>query len=124
MPTSRACFTGWVPAVYLDEGASVPLGFVFQLTHEAAPTDIANRLCQLVVFQHPFHIECLDADLLVFADQLSRHLMLKITARIGNASMQLGYFLACFFTVLAPLLFLGMTPLSLSQLLFISCVVF
>src|SRR5436305_15131473 len=42
MPTSTTRLRGRVPSLYLDEGASIPLGFVFQLSDEATPTHIRD----------------------------------------------------------------------------------
>lgn len=58
----------WVPLIDLDQGASVPPGFVFQLADELAPPHIGDRLSKLVVFDHVLDGQTLDTHDLVFVD--------------------------------------------------------
>ena len=62
MPTVGTALRRRVPLVDLDKGPSVPLRFVFQLTHQLAPADIADGLGETVVAQHILDRETLDAD--------------------------------------------------------------
>src|SRR5947209_12716246 len=61
---------------------------------------------------------------LVLTNEPGRYLMLKIPARIGYTSMELGDFLAGFLAILAALLFPGVLALGLGQFLLIACIVF
>ena len=66
-----ACATGLRrgrEAVNLDQGASVPLGFVFQLTNELAPTHVTDRFRQAVVLDHVLDGQTLHANHLVFVN--------------------------------------------------------
>src|SRR5205823_5277821 len=122
MPARRAGLTGGVPAVNLDDCASVPLGFVLQLAHKPTPTNITDRFRQAVILQHALDVECFQTDHLVFADQFGGHLMLKIPAGIGYASMQLCHFFTGFLAVLAALFLACVLALCLRQLLLIPCI--
>src|SRR6266699_2825087 len=51
----EALFTGWVPAINLNQRAPVPLSFVFKLAQELAPSNIANRLGEGTVLHHIFN---------------------------------------------------------------------
>ena len=57
-----------IPAVNLDKGSSVPVGFVLQLADKLAPSDITDRLCQRVVLDHILDGQALHANDLVFMD--------------------------------------------------------
>ena len=77
-----------------------------------------------MVLDHILDRQGLETNRLVLTDQSGRQLVVKITAGIGDASMQLGNFEAGFRSVLAPLLFLGKSSLCLGKLLFITSIVF
>jgi hypothetical protein len=78
------------PLINLSEIASVPVRFVFQLTERFPPTGITNRLSQLVIAEHPFNIQRLNRDDLVFAHQLSRDLVQIVLADVGNFLVLFG----------------------------------
>jgi hypothetical protein len=58
--TSAPCLCGrashsheWVfPAINLDQGSSVPLGFVFELTNEFSPSHITHSFGKLGILDH------------------------------------------------------------------------
>ncbi len=49
--------------------ASRPRSFIFQLPEELSPGSIRNTFCQMVVSQHPLHIEVFHTDDLVLIHQ-------------------------------------------------------
>src|SRR6266568_6151478 len=64
-----ACMTGLgrgVPLIDLDQGTSVPPGFVAQLADKLTPSYIRDRLRQRVVLDHVLDGQALDAHHLVF----------------------------------------------------------
>ena len=52
-----------------DEVIAIPGGFVFQHGKEHGPGNTGDGSCQLMVADHPFHAQVLNADGLVFAHQ-------------------------------------------------------
>ena len=71
--------------------SSVPASFVFKLAEELGPGCIGDTFRQLPVFQHAAHVERLNADRLVFTNQPSRELVLKISSRICDLRMRSRY---------------------------------
>src|SRR5258705_4524062 len=61
-------FAGGIPPINFDEGSSVPLAFVLQLTDKGAPSHITDRFCQSVVLDHILDRQTLHADHLVFVN--------------------------------------------------------
>src|SRR5712691_10322430 len=117
-----ACMTGlrrWVPLINLDQGSSVPLGFVFQLTDELTPSHIRDSLSQAVVLDHVLDCQALDAHHLVFVDDACAELVLVVSPSIGDTSMDTGDLQTGLVPVLGALLFSGMSPLRFYQPLFI-----
>jgi hypothetical protein len=80
----------WVPPVNLDEGASVPGGFVLHLADELTPSHVSYRLRQRVVLDHVLDRQALHANHLVLVNDACAELVLVISSSIGNASMQTG----------------------------------
>ncbi len=68
MSTLEAAFRGGIPLVNLDEVASIPLRFIFQLGHKLTPPDITDRFAQGAVLDHVLHVQTLDADRLIVTD--------------------------------------------------------
>lgn len=113
-----ACMTGLrrrVETVNLDQGSSVPFGFVFELTDKLTPSDIADSLSKLRIFNHVLDNQALNADHLVFVNNAPTELVLVISPSIGDTSMDASHLQTSFVPVLRSLLFLGMSPLSCSQ---------
>jgi hypothetical protein len=114
-------FRRGVPLINLDQGSSIPLGFVFELADKLAPSHIADRFCKAVVLDHVLDCQTLNADHLVFVNNAGRELVLVVTTTIIDAGMHTGDFETCFLSVLRSLLFLGMPTLGLCQPLRILC---
>src|SRR6266568_2446777 len=107
MSTIKTAFGGWVPLVNLDEVASIPLGLVFELGHEFAPSCVRDSFSEGMIFDHVFDCKCLDTDRLVLTDQTCRELMQEVTATISDAGMKTSNPSAGFGAVLRPFLLLG-----------------
>jgi|SRR5260370_4203275 len=82
----------WVPLIDLDQGSSVPLGFVFQLTDKLTPSDILNSFSKLVILDHVLDCQALHANHLVFVNKACTELMLVVSSPVLNTSMELGNF--------------------------------
>ena len=109
----------WVPLVNLDQGASVPLGFVFQLANELTPTHVTDGFCQAVVFEHILDGQTLHADDLVFAHHACTELVLVVSSAVIDLSVNASGFETGFVPVLRSLLFLSMSTLGFCQALLI-----
>jgi hypothetical protein len=109
--------------VNLDQSASVPRGFIFELTDELTPSHIGYGHCQTVIFDHILDCQTLDTYHLVFVNNASRELMLVVTPTVIDTSMDMGYFE----TGLVPVpgtFFLSCVPsLCFCQTLFVFCIV-
>jgi hypothetical protein len=120
MPTVGTAFGRRVPPVDLDEGAPIPPGFVLQLAHELAPSDITDTLRQRVVPDQIFDGQTLDADHLVLADDATRELVLVIQSAVGDTGVDPGHFETSLSHVLTAFLLLCQPSLRLCQFLLIS----
>ncbi len=117
-----ACMTGLrrgIEAVNLEQGASVPLGFVFQLTDELTPADITDRFRQAVVLDQVLNRQALDANHLVFVHDACAELVLGVTSPVIDPSVKTSHEDSGFVPVLRAFLFLGMPTLRFCQSLFI-----
>ena len=108
-----------IPAINLDERASIPPGFVYQLAHELAPTHIADGFGERVVLDHVLDRKALDAHHLVFADDACRELVLVVPPPVGDAGMDTGHGLTSLCPVTAALLLFDEPTLGLRQFLLI-----
>ena len=77
--------------VNLDQGSSIPLGFVFELPDELTPSHIADSFCQAVVLDHVLDCQTLNAYHLVFVHDASRKFVLVVTSTVIDTSMHAGY---------------------------------
>src|SRR6266568_9406734 len=119
MSTIETAFRGRVPLVNLDKGSAIPFRFVFELPHKLRPTDIRDGLSEFVVFDHVLDVQTLDAYDLVLTYDLCREFVLIITPSIGYSGMDTSHLALSLPTVLTSLFLLGMSSLSLCQVLFI-----
>lgn len=113
-----ACMTGlrrWVPLINLDQGSSVPLGFVFELTDKLTPSDITDGFCKAVVLDHVLDSQAFHANHLVFVYDACTELVLIVPSPISDPGMDLSNSQAGFVAVLGALLFPGMPTLRLGK---------
>jgi hypothetical protein len=113
-----ACVAGLrrrIEAVNLDQGSSVPPGFVFQLSDKLTPSHIAIRFSKPVVLDHVLDSQTLQANHLVFVHDAGREFLLVVTPTVMNTGVDCGNLETGFVSVLAPLSFLGMPSLSFCQ---------
>ena len=108
-----------IEPINLDQGSTVPLGFVFELADKLAPANITDRFCKAVVLDHVLDSQALHANHLVFVYYACAELVLVISPAILDTSVDVGNFQPSFVSVPRSLLFLGMSPLSFCQLLLI-----
>ncbi|SRR6266487_1763153 len=116
-----ACATGLrrrIEPIESDQGASVPLGFILQLTDKLAPSDITDSFCKAVVLDHILDSQALHANHLVFVYHASAELVLVVSPPIVDSSLDFGNLQTCLVPVLRALL-LGVPSLSFCQFLLI-----
>ncbi len=111
-------FRRGVPLINLDQGSSIPLGFVFELADKLAPSHIADRFCKAVVLDHVLDSQALHANHLVFVYHASAELVLVVSPPIVDSSLDFGNLQTCLVPVLRALL-LGVPSLSFCQFLLI-----
>ena len=119
MPTVGTPFGRGREPVDLDERSPVPVGLVFQLAHELAPSHIADTLGQAVVLEHVLDRQALDAHHLVFADNTRRELVLVIPPPVSDTGVESGHLEPRLGTVATALFLLGEPALRLCQLLLV-----
>src|SRR5713101_2333130 len=119
MSTVRATFGRGIPLVDLDQVPAIPRCFVGQKGHKLTPTHVTDRLGQRVVFDHVLDCQTLDTDRLVFTNQTCRELVQEVATSLSNTSMDTSNLFTGFGSILAPLLFLGVSPLCFGQFLLI-----
>src|SRR5713226_1457247 len=100
MSTVKAALGRWVPLVNLDQGPSIPGGFVFKLSDKLRPTHVTDGFCQAVVFDHILDLQALDTYDLAFAYDVSRELMLIVSSTVCNLLMEASNLKTSFCTVL------------------------
>ena len=115
--TGRTKLTGWIEAIHDNYTLSVPVGLVFQLAPEFAPTDIGNGTCQLMISHHILRSKIFDADYIVLANDFRGQLMLHIPALIGHVLMKSSHLKPGFLPVAAALCFSGQLTLEFGQFL-------
>jgi hypothetical protein len=98
---------------------SVPLCFVLQLPDELTASHIGDGLGKAVIFDQVLDLQTLDADDLVLAYDLSRELVLRVTASIAYASVYPGNDVPGLCSVLGTFFLLGVPSLRPCQLLFL-----
>jgi len=76
MLTCTTSFRRRTEPIDLDQGTSIPLGFIFQLAHKLTPSNIGDRFCKAVVLNHVLDRQTLHANHLVFVNNASRELVL------------------------------------------------
>ena len=108
-PTTVARFAAREEAVDLQKDAAVPLGLVRQEREQHAPCGIGNNAGKLVVLEHPQHVQILDDDHLVFANESSRELVQMIASPVGNAGMKSSELLLSLVSISGSFLFVGKT---------------
>ena len=126
MSTVRTALGRRIPLVNLDQGASVPLGFVLQLADKFTPTHIADGLGKGMVFEHVLDRETLDADCLEpclggrqRVNDASRELLLVVPTAIPDLGMNASHFETSLRPVLTAFLCACKSALGFCQLLFI-----
>src|SRR6266436_5912917 len=119
MSTSKAAFGGWVPPVDLDQIASIPPGFVFQLRHKLRPAHVTYRFGKGMVLGHVLHLQTLDTDRLVVTNQTCREFVQEVTATISDTGVNASNDESGFLSVPGTFFLLGVPSLGFGKLLLI-----
>ena len=97
----------WGEAVYLYEVHTVPTALVFKQGEECSERSIPYGLCQMVVAQHPLHVQILHEDgthLAVVRESMGDFVKVIFPA-VGDVFLQPGYTAACLVAVGRTFLF-------------------
>ena len=91
MTTVKAAFGGRIPLVNLDQGSSIPGGFVLKLSDNVRPTHVTESFCQAVVFDQMLDLPTLDAYDLVFAYDANRELVVIVSSAVCTLCMDASH---------------------------------
>ncbi len=119
MPTVGTALGRRIELINLDKRPSIPLRFVFELTHQFTPSHVTDRLGKVVIAQHVLDGKALDADHLVLVNDARRELVLIVPSPISNPGMETSHFEPCLRSVLRTFLLLSKSTLGFRQLLFV-----
>jgi len=90
VPARRAGFRAGIPAVHGDNGPAVPLRLVLQHGPELRPASAGDRAGQPPVADHAGHVQVLDRDHVVLADQARTGLVQEVPPLISHPGMHPG----------------------------------
>lgn len=85
-----AAFAAGEEAVHKPQLPAVSLAFVGEHGSEHAEAGIGDRLCEAMVFNHPAHVQVFDADSVVSAHQIGRHLVEVIFSGVADVFLYPG----------------------------------
>lgn len=119
MTTVEAALTGGVPSVTLDQGSTIPVGFVVELGHELRPCDITHSVTQGWMLDHVLDCQRLNTHDVVLAYESGRACVQEVTAAICDAGMKASDVETSLVSVLRAFALLGMAALGLRKLLLI-----
>src|SRR5215475_1593121 len=69
-------------------GPPIPFRLVFQFAEYFGKRRVSNAPGQIMIFQHPDYVQSYDEDRLVFADDLRRELLKRISSGVTDSGMQ------------------------------------
>src|SRR6516225_8611606 len=92
MPTRRTQLRRRKVPVQWKVGSPVPFRLVFQFTEYFTERRIRNMFGQIVVLNHPGHVQSFDIDRLVLADDPGREFLKRVSSGIADSGVQSGYF--------------------------------
>jgi len=87
----------------LKVGSAAPFRLVFQFPEYFSERRVCDMFGQIVVLNHPGHVQSFDIDRLVLADDLRREFLKRVSSGIADFGVQPGYFKSGFLTVIAAL---------------------
>ncbi len=119
MPTHRTLLTGRVPPVNLDQGSTIPVGFVFQQGHKLSPAHIRDGFAQGGMLNHVLDRKTFYADRLVFTDQACRKLVQEVRTSVSDPGMETGHLAPRLVAILRAFFLFRVSALRFGQFLFI-----
>lgn len=90
-PADRTDLRRWQPTGDNVQYPAVQFSLVLQERPEHSPTGISNCLGELAILDHPCHVQVLDGDPLVLANQSSTELMQEVETLVRDLGVQSGY---------------------------------
>ena len=121
VPATTAPLRGWEEPIDLNDGSSVPVGFVAQLPGYLMPTAIANCFGETTVSHHVARRQVFKVDRLVLANDPGSCFVREIFSGIINLGMQFCDLDLGLGPILRSPLLLRKSPLKGCQLLFVLC---
>src|SRR5215475_10195248 len=91
MSTRRTQFRRRKEPVQWQIGSPIPGRLVFQFAEYFGKRRVSNVPGKIMIFQHPGYVQSFDKDRLVFADDLRRELLKRISSGVTDSGMQFGY---------------------------------
>ncbi len=83
-------FAAGIPTIHDDDRLPALGRFVFELTAKFAKAHIRDGAGQLVISEHPRHVQILDGDDIEPIDEIGRQLMQRMIPDIRNPGMEPG----------------------------------
>jgi len=118
MATRRTQFRRRKEPIQRQIDSAIPVRFVFQLPEYFPERRIRNVFGQIVVLNHPCHVQSFDKDRLVLAYDLCREFLKGVPSSVADSGVQFGYFQPGFLTIVAVLDLARQTALKSLQALF------
>src|SRR5215813_7234284 len=88
MPTRRTQLRRRKESIQRKIDSSVPPSLVFQFSEYFPERRVSNVPGKIMIFQHPDYVQSFDKDRLVFADDLRRELLKRISSGVADFGMQ------------------------------------
>jgi len=118
MPTRRTQLRRRKVPIQWKVGSAVPFRLVFQFAEYFSERRVCNMFGQIVVLNHPGHVQSFDIDRLVLADDLGREFLKRVSSGIADSGVQSGYFKSGLLAIIAALDLARHTSLKFLQSLF------
>src|SRR5215470_211176 len=100
-------------------GSAVPFRFVVQFAEYLSERRISDVFGQIMILNHPGHVQSFDEDRLVLADDLRREFLKPVSSCIADFGVQSGYPESGFLLIVAAFDLTRQTALKYLQSLFI-----
>lgn len=112
LTTNRTQFGGCKESIALLYLSTCPVGFVFTKTNELAPASVLNGLGQVMIFEHPIHVQILKSNEAEPLNQAMAQLVVKILALTSNPLMLDSYLQSGFSPIVRAFLFAAQPALA------------
>src|SRR5215813_5479448 len=118
MATRRTQFRRRKEPIQRQIDSAIPVRFVFQLPEYFTERRIRNVFGQIVVLNHPGHVQSFDKDRLVLADDLCGEFLKRVPSGVADPGVQPRHFEPGFLAIIATLDLARQATLKFLQPLF------